>query len=349
MKSNMDQIGIVIPETTNILPEVLTTEIHIIGQWLRARASRSQHTAEAYHGQAQKFINWAYTQNLSIAELSIEDASDYLEYLKSMSLKNSSVKYARTILKQMFEYICDYGYLHRNVFKLTAIPEVIDETEPDKFLDIDAWIWLWQWLTNRPAKSNSQAKFNARNRWLFALIYHTGLRRTEVANGKMCDFVFKSGRWALKVIGKRNKIRFVSVNSILLQELKIYRTFLQLPPLPVLNEDYGLVIPLKGNNTNLTFRAIGLVVHTVREMALLECDDEHIFIQIKNMSTHWMRHTNTTHRFIAGASLETIQDEQGHADPKTTRIYLHALPWQRQEDAEKLANLNIIENKKIGI
>lgn len=330
-----------IPENSGIPSEISSVELHVIGQWLSARANKSQHTYDSYHFQAQRFLNWAYSQNLSILELTIELASSYLEYLEYIHLKTGSIKYARTVLNQMCQYLHDYGYLHKNVFKLTPIPEPVMAQEPDKFLDIEAWLWLWNWLTSKPAKSYTEAKLNARNRWLFALIYHTGLRRTEVANGKMSDFVFKSGRWALKVIGKGKKFRFVSVNSILLQELQRYRTFFGLTQMPELSEKYGLIIPLKGKKTNLTTRAIGLIVHTIREKALLECHEKHIYAQIRDMTTHWLRHTNSTHRFLAGASLETIQDEQGHADPKTTRIYLHTLPKTRQEDAEKLANLNL--------
>ena len=57
------------------------------------------------------------------------------------------------------------------------------------------------------------------------------------------------------------------------------------------------------------------------------------------MTTHWMRHTNATHRLLAGASLETTQDELGHVSPTTTRIYTHTMDSQRDEDAEKLAQL----------
>lgn len=56
---------------------------------------------------------------------------------------------------------------------------------------------------------------------------------------------------------KRHKIRHVSINSLLLQELKQYRTALGLDELPSSGEKYGLVIPLKGDQIRrLTPRAI---------------------------------------------------------------------------------------------
>jgi len=44
----------------------------------------------------------------------------------------------------------------------------------------------------------------------------------------------------------------------------------------------------------------------------------------------------------AGASLATTQDELGHADPKTTRIYASSMSEERIEDAEKLARISSI-------
>ena len=66
------------------------------------------------------------------------------------------------------------------------------------------------------------------------------------------------------------------------------------------------------------------------------------------MTTHWMRHTNATHRLMAGASLETTQDELGHADPRTTRLYAKVSDTRQKEDAEKLAQLVATPASKIN-
>ncbi|MCP2041141.1 site-specific recombinase XerD [Neisseria sp. HSC-16F19] len=316
-------------------------DIAAIMQWLAARGNRSANTFEAYKRTAEKFINWVYSEGKSLPELTVNDITCYLSALEEAGLKPASVNYNRTILNQMFQYLVDLGHIQKNIIKLAPIPAVEVGEEPTRFLDLDAWVWLWQWLTSRPALKPKDININIRDRWLFALIYHTGLRREEVAKGSMSDIQYRNGRWALKVVGKRHKIRHVSINSLLLQELKQYRTALGLDELPSSGEKYGLVIPLKGDQTRrLTPRAIGLMIFECKEKALLDCEEDYIRVQLSDMSTHWLRHTNTTHRYMAGASSETIQDEQGHADPKTTRTYLKTLPGKRSEDAEKLAQLH---------
>lgn len=317
-------------------------DIQAVMQWLYARGRRSPHTFAAYKREAEKLLNWAAGEGKTLRDLSIQDIGRYLHHLEhDKAAKPSTVMYSRRVLNQMYQYLCDLGYLARNAVKLTPLPAVPQEEVPTKFLDLDAWIWLWKWLTARPAANRRQSAVKVRDRWLFALVYHTGMRREEVAKASMSDLQYRNGRWTLRVLGKRNKVRHVSIHSVLLQELKQYRTALGLPELPDSQENFGLIIPLKGDKSRrLTPRAIGLMVHECREAALADCDDDPIRIQLINMSTHWLRHTNTTHRYMAGASTETIQDEQGHADPKTTRIYLKTLPGQRQQDAEKLAELH---------
>ena len=327
--------------TDNIVNIDFQKDIEAITKWLCGRANRSENTFDSYKRQAEKLLNWALQKNLNLTQFTLESANEYLDYLSDSGIKPKSLRYSRTVLTQMFSYLCDLGYLNRNVFNLTPPPLVIEEDVPIRYLDIDAWIWLWNWLTTRPVKTQEE-KIKARDRWLFALIYYTGIRRSEVASGKMSDFMYKSNRWVLKVVGKRKKVRFVSINTILLQELKRYRISLGLNELPSSKEQFGLIIQLKGNKERqLTARAIGLMVYNVREQVIADCEIDHISMQIKEMSTHWMRHTNITHSYMAGASMETIQDEKGHADPKTTRIYLKTQAEARQRDSEKLAELNI--------
>ena len=320
----------------------LSSDVEAVLQWLRARGNRSQHTFDAYKREAEKFLTWVFNQKKELKNLTVTDITQYLFCLESRgTVKPSTINYSRKVLSQMFQYLSDMGYVEKNVVSLTPAPPIHEEEEPVKFLDLDAWVWLWKWLTSRPAANESQVAVLNRDRWLFALIYHTGLRREEVAKGSMADFTYRQGRWILRVSGKRKKIRQVSVNSILFQELKRYRQSLGLNEIPSIDENYGLVVPLKGDQyRRLTPRAIGLMIYECKNKAVIDCEDDHIRIQIIDMSTHWLRHTNTTHRYMAGASTETIQDEQGHADPKTTRIYLKTLPGKRKEDAEKLATLH---------
>ncbi|ANN80841.1 hypothetical protein BAU07_26320 (plasmid) [Bordetella flabilis] len=241
----------------------------------------------------------------------------------------------------MCSYLQDAGYLQFNVFKLSMKPAVISSERQQRALHLDSWFWLWDWVCNRPERSTRDRAVAARARWLFALLYHAGLRREEAANGVMGDFLRTDSGWLLRVIGKGQKERMVAVNSSLLQELMRYRKSWGLADFPLPGENIPLVatINVGARSRALTPRSIGLIVHELAKSAAGDCPDEHIRSQVMRMTTHWMRHTNATHRLAAGASLETTQDELGHADPRTTRIYAKTIDRKRQEDAQKLADL----------
>jgi site-specific recombinase XerD len=167
------------------------------------------------------------------------------------------------------------------------------------------------------------------------------MRKSEVAQASMGDFIKENNAWLLRVIGKGAKERLITCNSVMVDELQRYRTGLGLTPLPTPGERRPLVQNLRRHQPHsVTPRAIGLIIEEIRSTATSACDDPHIRDRINRMSAHWMRHTNATHRLQAGASLVTTQDELGHASINTTRAYTATSSQQRMDDAEKLANLS---------
>lgn len=341
------------------------TDAEAIAVWLRAKGSRSINTFDSYQREASRLLLWLAEQGLRLGSMKVEDAHSFFKLLAcpparwirpkkakkneqllptqvfSAGLSNSSIAQTRTILSQLFAYLQDAGYLQRNVFRLTTKPQVLAETEHTRLLDLDSWEWLRGWIERMPRKSKLDASHAIRCRWLFSMLYHTGIRRHEAAQARMGDFVRRNKSWALRVVGKGHKERFVTINSVLLAELVSYRVSLSLDDYPTPGEQHPMIASVNGARLSkpMTPRAIALIVTRVSTLASAQCPDPHIKTQIEHMTTHWLRHTNATHRLLAGASLETTQDELGHADPRTTRIYAKTGDTRRLDDAEKLAML----------
>ena len=367
-------------------------DVEAANAWVIAKGGRSQSTHDAYVREATRLLVWLSVQGIQLADVTVKNVHQYFTFLadppenwvRPKSVKKNqrllptqllagklsikSINYSRTVLSQMFSYLQAAGYIKRNAFLLSIKPPVVVEKTPKKLLDVDAWKWLWNWLCDLPTKTPLERAHAARCRWLFILLYSTGLRRAEVANSLMGDFVKTDGKWFLRVIGKGNKERLVTISDLLVEELKRYRRSLGLPLEPSPSEEAPLVGSVnrnKGKNDRLlpslkkdsdedeikalrgkrnklclTPRAIALIIETVGELATASCTDEHIRVQIEKMTTHWMRHTNGSHRLMSGALTETTQDELGHADIRTTRIYTHTADTQRRDDAEKLSNFH---------
>ncbi len=341
------------------------TDAQAVAVWLRAKAGRTVNTFDAYRREAIRLLLWLDENGLSLKEMKVDHVHLFFKHLAAPPphwlrprkpprdqvlaptqllvgpMSASSVDQARTILGGMCSYLQDAGYVQYNVFKLSLKPAVVTSEHQERALHLDSWFWLWSWVCALPTGNARATAAAVRARWLFALLYHSGMRREEAAHGVMGDFVRTDQGWSLRIIGKGHKERLVAVNSILLKELTRYRKSWGLADFPHPGESFPLVasINARARSLTLTPRSIGLLIRDLSRDAAEDCDDAQIRDQIDRMTTHWMRHTNATHRLAAGASLETTQDELGHTDPRTTRIYAKTIDSKRQEDAQKLANL----------
>lgn len=348
-----------------------TDDAQAVSIWLAARAERSPHTLAAYRRESQRLLVWLKEQNLSFQQLHLDDLHHYYKHLQQppthwirprkprqdqplletqlliSGLSPSSLDYSRRVLGLLFDYLQQAGYLSRNLVRLSQRPAIVQAhgNTVQRFLTVEQWQWLWQWLSQRPRHTASADAHFMRDRWLLLLLYQTGLRRDEVARARMSDFKVSTHGWLLQVVGKGRKRREISIHPQLMQALSEYRYWLgclqpepqpeeqHIPLIAAFNQQYGF--------QPLTSRAIGLSIQRIGQAAAIDCADPQIVIVLRRLSTHWLRHTNATHRLMAGASLETTQDELGHADPKTTRRYVHTMEVQRRADLQRFVQTHI--------
>jgi site-specific recombinase XerD len=337
-----------------------------IQAWLKARASRSAQTERAYRREAQRLWVWLREQQLSLQRLTLSDLHRYYDHLRQppahwlrprkpfanqvlldtqlmiAGLNENALAYTRRILSLLFGYLYDAGYVTRNWVKLSERPHTISHEQHQRVLTPEQWQWLWAWLNSRPRHTVITDGHFMRDRWLMYVLYQTGLRREEVAQAVMGDVRPQGAGWVLSVVGKGRKQRLITLHRDWMHELAEYRYWLGLlQPIPAPQEQTPLVCALTPRDRlrALTPRAIGLTIQQIGQQAAAVCDNPYWAVQFAQLSTHWLRHTNATHRLLAGASLETTQDELGHADPKTTRLYVKTLDQQRRADVDKFVKL----------
>ena len=336
------------------LPYLTQMSHSTLQSWLHSYEP-SKATYVTYKAVVNRILSFLVENEISLDTLSDDDGKNLLDWVeKEYGLRPSSLKHFYTVANQVFGVLKEAGHITINPLKLhkNALKYKVSEPHPFEnsdeeittFLDVDTWNWLWDWLCTRPSSKTSDVAKNVRDRFFMALLYHTGIRREEVTKLKMSHVVYRNNKWRLLVSGKGGKTRTVSMNSALISELFKYRLHNGLEPQPSSSEnELPLLLRLKGDiKKPLSVRGISFIVEEIKNGILDEesyFPGEHIINQLEAMTTHWMRHTNATHRLLAGASLETTQDELGHVSPTTTRIYTHTLDSQSDEDAEKLAQL----------
>ena len=144
-----------------------------------------------------------------------------------------------------------------------------------------------------------------RNKLMVELFYSTGIRRAELINIKEKDISFSDGM--IKVLGKRNKERFVpllqSVVSTLNHYLELKKDFSK--------GEESLFITEKGNKIyeTLVYRIINDYFSKVSS-------------KVKR-SPHILRHSFATHLLNQGANLNAVKELLGHSSLAATQIYTH--------------------------
>ena len=144
-----------------------------------------------------------------------------------------------------------------------------------------------------------------RNKLIVELFYSTGIRRTELINIKEVDVSFSNE--VIKVLGKRNKERFVPLLKSVVPTLKKY---LELKK-EFSKELEVLFITEKGNKIyeTLVYRIINSYFSKVST-------------KVKK-SPHILRHSFATHLLNEGADLNSVKELLGHSSLASTQVYTH--------------------------
>jgi len=156
-------------------------------------------------------------------------------------------------------------------------------------------------------EKSTQEFSHLRNTLIVTLFYETGIRRAELLGLKDEDVDFYIGQ--LKVLGKRNKMRYVPIGKEMKGKLE---TYLRLRESQNFGQKAGsLFVTDKGKKINKTFLQL-----TVKSYL----SD---ITTMKKKSPHVLRHTFATHMLNNGADLNVIKEILGHSSLAATQVYTH--------------------------
>ncbi|WP_405565671.1 tyrosine-type recombinase/integrase [Polaribacter sp. Asnod6-C07] len=144
-----------------------------------------------------------------------------------------------------------------------------------------------------------------RNKLIIELFYSTGIRRIELINIKEGDVSLSDS--TIKVLGKRNKERYIPLLKSVSQTLKQYLELKQ--EFSIGLEE--LFITEKGNKIyeNLVYRIINSYFSRVSSK--------------EKKSPHILRHSFATHLLNEGADLNSVKELLGHSSLASTQVYTH--------------------------
>ncbi len=269
-----------------------TTDDRFIALWLDGK--KSVHTQEAYERDIRQFLAFIGHKPLQLVNL-----ADLRAYEKSMQGKPATRNRKVAAVKGLLTFGHETGYLALNVGKAVKLDKV-NRGLAQRILSVEQVIKM---ISLEP---------NKRNHALLRLLYHCGLRVSEVISLEWDVLVDRNGKGQLTVIGKGNKERTIMIEADMWHELMALKAQATGPEV-FTSRGNG-----RGKDRKLSRAQVWQIVHRAAKRAGIA----------KPVSPHWFRHAHASHSLNQGAPISLVKETLGHETLATTGLYTHAMPEQ---------------------
>ncbi|MBP7846822.1 MAG: tyrosine-type recombinase/integrase [Burkholderiales bacterium] len=245
-------------------------------------------------------------------------------------LTNNAIEHNVQIVRQLFAYLQNTGYLGCNCSKHNFdIPySPYNSLASDHYLTRKELNLIGNFIGNLPGNTYSRYIFKIRSRWIFQVMLFTGCRKSEISDATMDDFIIIKNKLWLQVNGKGSKYGIVPIPTHLELRLNIYRAIYKLPRIKERTSPEGhipLVIKSFSSQryTSVTHGYIWHVVKLIGNDLADTIHDEVLSARMRRISPHWLRHTCATLQINSGIDIRAVKANLRHALIQTTMLYLH--------------------------
>lgn len=255
-------------------------------------------TVRQYRYDLLNFNKWV---RKGLEEILPEDIRGYMAYLKNeRDYKNSSIARKLSCIKGFYKFLKRMGILEKNPSEDIQRPKIPKRVPV--YLTTEEMEDIFNYLS-----SKRESVSGKRDYAIVKVLYHTGIRVSELANLDFSDISNSNGRFFIKVIGKGDKERLIPLHQNALEAIGYWE---ETRPKTLKTE--AVFINLK-TLKRLSTRGIEKKLRSIVKQSGIE----------KPITPHKLRHTFATELLNRGANLKDIQDLLGHESLATTQIYTH--------------------------
>ncbi|TJY36373.1 tyrosine-type recombinase/integrase [Pontimicrobium aquaticum] len=269
--------------------------------YLLLEKNYSRHTVNAYVKDLNNFVefNKEHFNESSIDKVSYSQIRSWIISLVDSGIQNRTVNRKVSSLNSYYKFLLKIESIALNplskhkalkVSKKVQIP--FSKEEVSKVLD----------------EFNFDDTFEGvRDKLIIELFYTTGIRRIELVQLKLKDIDQKNK--TLKVLGKRNKERYLPLLEIVINTIETY--LLKRSQLETIVDSNVLFLTKKGHKIyeTLVYRIINNYFSNASS-------------KVKK-SPHILRHSFATHLLNQGADLNAVKELLGHSSLAATQVYTH--------------------------
>jgi integrase/recombinase XerD len=246
------------------------------------------------------FAAWAKKQGVSSwANVELPLLTRHLSERKKDGLATASIRLLVIALKIFYRHLESRGRVSKNQADALLAPKV-SRYLPETLNEIEAAQLIESISLERP--------LGLRDRAMLEMLYASGLRVSELVNGRLEHLNLDDG--FIRVTGKGNKTRLVPVGGAAREAVAAY-----------LEKERPKLV--KSHTSSEVFLSIrGKSLTTVRIWQICKKRAQEAGLEI-SVYPHLLRHSFATHLLSNGADLRIIQELLGHADIATTQVYTH--------------------------
>jgi len=261
----------------------------------------SVHTAKSYQNDLESFEAFIVKEydTDSIGEVNYQQIRNWIVNLVDSGITNISINRKVSSLNTYYKFLLKIEAIKTNPLSkhkaLKAKKKVqIPFSEKEMTFVLD--------------ELNTATDFEGlRNKLIVELFYATGIRRIELIQIKLSDIDLRNK--TLKVLGKRNKERYIPLINSVIDSLNLY--MIERNNLSLVKDNAYLFLTKKGVKIYET-----LVYRIINDYFSKASS------KVKR-SPHIIRHSFATHLLNQGANLNAVKELLGHSSLAATQVYTH--------------------------
>jgi integrase/recombinase XerD len=268
----------------------------------------STDTKTAYIKDLQFFFDFLRSGNVVIThpqEIQSYHFQLYRDHLMERGLASATINRRLVCIRSFMKWAIAAKLMDHNPLDTVKLPKVQTESPTVAFDDEEVGRMI-----NAPDTTTHRGR---NHRIVMVLLFHLGLRRSELTNIKMHQMMTDRGHFILRVHGKGDKVRLVPLNQEVAAEIQHYVDSLKANGVELGSEDYLLQTELKTKNDR---PMDGSTIFRVIEKYVKQLGIN------KAVSPHSCRATVISHLLdTKNAAIRDVATFAGHANITTTERY----------------------------
>ena len=256
----------------------------------------SRHTIIAYNNDLEQFVRYIesyFNISCEFSNVDFQMIRGWIASLLEDGFTARTVNRKISVLKSFFKFLLREGVVDHDPMSRIVnpksnkkIPVFIEKNEIEFLLD----------------KIEFDSGFiGDRDKLIIELFYVTGIRLAELISITVNDIDYNLA--IIKVLGKRNKERFIPLSSNIVMQLKEFTNKYKINNF-LFTDNEGKKVYRK-----LVYRVVKKYLSKISN--------------VDKKGPHILRHTFATHMLNNGADINAIKELLGHANLSATQIYTH--------------------------